>query len=78
MKATSNKAWTIFSAPSRQIWVWGQNKIAFFSGNCFFRLGVWLALFRVHLQIVGQHYLNNGRFMIDQCFCMLLLIKSMS
>ena len=39
MKATSNKAWTIFSAPSRQIWVWGQNKIAFFSGNCFFSSG---------------------------------------
>ena len=56
----------------------GPNKIVFFSGNYFLRLGVWLALFRVHLQIVGQHYLNNGRFMIDHWFCMFLLIKSMS
>ena len=54
MKATSNKA--IFSAPSGQIWGWGQKKLALFRGSLLFSLGVWLALFRGSLQIVGQHY----------------------
>ena len=49
MKATSNKAWTIFfPAPSGQTLGLGPKKnIALFRGHLLFSLGVWLALFRV-------------------------------
>ena len=50
------KHWHFFSAPSGQIWCWGQKKLALFRGSLLFSLGGWLALFRGSLQIVGQHY----------------------
>ena len=43
------------SAPSGQIWVWGQKSLALFRGHLLFILVVWLALFRVGLKFVGQH-----------------------
>jgi hypothetical protein len=43
------------SAPSGQILVKGQKKLALFRGHLLFVWGLWLALFRVDLKIVGQH-----------------------
>ena len=44
-----------FAARSGQICVKGQKSLALFRGHLIFVLGLWLALFRVGLKIVGQH-----------------------
>ena len=64
MKATSNK--TFFQPHLGKSGLRAKKKLALFRGSLLFSLGVWLALFRGSLQIVGQHYsmiLTKGTYL---------------